>query len=97
MPQVLDFVDGKSLEEAVRPESFNEERGRKLFRGLMSALCHLHSQQIIHRDVKPSNIMLTASWLEGGWKGLPIGLCGSRPVIKLKITYSQLSNIYKKI
>jgi len=40
---------------------FSESEFKALFRGLVSAVEHLHSMWIIHRDIKMSNILYTNS------------------------------------
>ncbi|MGB8645469.1 MAG: protein kinase [Anaerolineae bacterium] len=59
---VMDYVDGQNLETIVKQsgplaETVALARIRKIF----GALKYLHSQGIIHRDVKPQNIIITPS------------------------------------
>jgi len=62
---VLEFFEGGSLEEAVPklPGSrLPELKARSLFKALLSAVCYLHTRRIIHRDVKPSNVVVSADF-----------------------------------
>src|SRR5262249_20569989 len=53
------FIAGPSLSETIDgPMEF--VRAARIARDLAQALAHAHSQRVIHRDVKPSNIMLDA-------------------------------------
>lgn len=56
---LMDFCEGKSLSHLIREEK-RLEPGRAifLFEQIASALSHAHSRGVIHRDVKPSNIMI---------------------------------------
>lgn len=61
----MDHLDGVSLEELLaargrleRPEEFAWLV--RIAREVASALGHLHERRLVHRDVKPGNILLTA-------------------------------------
>jgi len=56
---VMAYVNGESLAERVRrlgPLSARE--GSRLMREVASALAHAHARGIVHRDVKPDNILI---------------------------------------
>ena len=63
---VFEYVSGNTLHELL-----NESSGRRLpparaleiLRQIAEAVDHAHSRHVIHRDMKPSNVMLA----DGGW------------------------------
>ncbi|PRP81864.1 hypothetical protein PROFUN_08728 [Planoprotostelium fungivorum] len=57
---VLEYVGGGSLQDLLNTKmTLPTYQVRKLFSELIRALKHIHTQGIVHRDVKPDNIMLT--------------------------------------
>jgi len=62
---VLEFVDGGTLEDQIRsiPQNgpLRPQDIRRWSLGLLSGLGAFHSRSFVHRDVKPSNILLTRS------------------------------------
>lgn len=61
----MEYVDGKSLEWAIssirakRPDAISRNEFLTLFRQVAGALDYAHRKGVIHRDVKPANIVLT--------------------------------------
>ena len=56
------FIEGRDLGQLLkdRNTTLNNEQILRIVRGVGSALDYAHANGVIHRDVKPSNIMVTA-------------------------------------
>ena len=57
---VLDLAEGQNLEQRLEGGPLAPAEAARIARKLASALVALHAQGVVHRDVKPSNIMLAA-------------------------------------
>ena len=53
----MDYVDGGSLADLLKNGPLDMERALAVTRDIASALAAAHARQIIHRDIKPDNIM----------------------------------------
>jgi eukaryotic-like serine/threonine-protein kinase len=93
---VMPFVDGVSLRarlvRAGGPLPLNE--ALTFLRELLDALAHAHAQGLVHRDVKPENIMLAgrhAMVLDFGVaKALQTAREGARPVVRAEGTLTSI-------
>ncbi len=57
---VMEFIDGETVYELVSDNRCVEEKeALRLIRQCARALHHAHQQGLIHRDVKPKNLMIT--------------------------------------
>jgi len=56
--QVIEFVDGFTLEEYLGMRPFTARAAAELIALLADALHYAHEQGIVHRDVKPANVLL---------------------------------------
>jgi serine/threonine-protein kinase len=57
---VLEYVEGKSLRDALADGPLELGRAIHITRQIASALARAHSLGIVHRDLKPENVMLVA-------------------------------------
>lgn len=80
---VMEYVDGETLEAAVKGVNMTEEKARKIADQLLDAMEYMHAKQTVHRDIKPSNIMLTHRG--GDVKLIDFGLSDSETFCVLKI------------
>jgi serine/threonine-protein kinase len=55
---VMDYVRGKTLEEVVAEGPMDPEKVKEIFSSLLEALDYAHRIGVIHRDLKPTNIMI---------------------------------------
>jgi eukaryotic-like serine/threonine-protein kinase len=55
---VMEYVPGESLASALRHGPLGPRRVARMARELGGALDHAHAQGVVHRDVKPANVLL---------------------------------------
>lgn len=57
----MEYIGGGSLEDAIRNGSLSVTDAVKYISQVLSALEHAHSKNVLHRDIKPGNILLDGS------------------------------------
>nr|WP_044283820.1 serine/threonine-protein kinase [Myxococcus stipitatus] len=72
---VMEFVEGRSLREAISASALTPQQGLKLLLQAARAIECAHDKDIIHRDLKPENILLDG---RGNVKVADFGLAGIR-------------------
>jgi pimeloyl-ACP methyl ester carboxylesterase len=79
---VLEWVSGTTLGRAALPRPCSEHEFLRIALPVTEALAAAHSSNIVHRDIKPGNVLLTES---GGVKLVDFGLA------KLRDAHEQLT------
>ena len=72
----IEYIDGETLTEklASNPQYFKKrENCDKFIKQLLSAVQYLHSNQVVHLDIKPDNILITR--INNDVKLVDLGLC----------------------
>lgn len=57
---ILDYVDGTPLDKFLELKPTHNVRHR-IINELLDAVAYLHAKQIVHKDLKPSNILITTN------------------------------------
>jgi tetratricopeptide (TPR) repeat protein len=55
---VMEYVDGPSLAELAAAGPMRPERALPILRSVAEALDHAHAEGVVHRDVKPANVLV---------------------------------------
>lgn len=59
---ILEYVEGRGMFEGPGPTGgIGEDNAQKYFRGLVAGVMYLHNRRIIHGDIKPENLLISAS------------------------------------
>ncbi|MGH2719372.1 MAG: Stk1 family PASTA domain-containing Ser/Thr kinase [Actinomycetota bacterium] len=86
---VMEYVEGKSLKEQISSEGpFTPERAEEIAADVCAALQFAHSHGLVHRDVKPANIMVTP---DGKTKVMDFGI--ARAVTDAGATVTQTGTV----
>lgn len=67
----MEYVEGKTLDAILPKDGLDVRTFLDWFVQLSEALCHAHEKGVVHRDIKPGNIMITD---DGTLKILDFGL-----------------------
>jgi serine/threonine protein kinase len=73
---VMELIEGRSLSDSITATGLSMETVMRYGVQIADALAHAHDRGIVHRDLKGSNVMITA---EGRVKVLDFGLSPTWP------------------
>jgi serine/threonine-protein kinase len=86
---VMEYVDGRTLRDLLRDDRrLLPERALEITDGVLRALEYSHRAGIVHRDIKPGNVMLTRS---GQVKVMDFGI--ARAVSDAQATMTQTAQV----
>jgi serine/threonine protein kinase len=72
---VMEYLEGRSLGEVLeREHHLRPRRALRILRHVLTGLAHAHAHGIVHRDIKPDNVVLTIQGNEEIAKILDFGI-----------------------
>src|SRR5215475_8471532 len=81
---VMEFVEGRTLRELLRHDrKLPPSRAAEITDGVLTALDYSHRHGIVHRDIKPGNVMVTRS---GDVKVMDFGIARALARVPLTMT-----------
>jgi eukaryotic-like serine/threonine-protein kinase len=80
---VMEYVEGETVAAALRRGPLRPERALDVVRATASALDHVHGAGVVHRDVKPGNVLLGR---DGAVKLVDLGIAHATEHTRLTLT-----------
>jgi len=68
---VLEYVDGQSIDRYCDAHALGIEARLRLFLDVLAAVAHAHANLVVHRDIKPGNVLVS---VDGDVKLLDFGI-----------------------
>src|SRR5271157_1114598 len=87
---IMEYVDGVTLADRLERGPFSTAEALNYIDQVLSALSYAHGKHIIHRDIKPGNMMLTP---QGVVKLMDFGLARSGNEVGLTMTGSTVGSL----
>ncbi|GAA2176481.1 Stk1 family PASTA domain-containing Ser/Thr kinase [Agrococcus versicolor] len=56
---VMEYVDGRMVKDTIADGPLSESEAARITKGMLTALDYSHRAGIVHRDMKPGNVMVT--------------------------------------
>ncbi|MBL4952635.1 Stk1 family PASTA domain-containing Ser/Thr kinase [Neobacillus sp. OS1-32] len=89
---VMEYVDGQTLKQYIQQNSpLRVEKAIEIMKQLTSAISHAHHNHIIHRDIKPHNILIDH---EGNVKVTDFGIATALSATAITQTNSVLGSVH---
>jgi eukaryotic-like serine/threonine-protein kinase len=83
---VMEYVQGRTVRDLLRDgERISIDRALEIASSILSALDYSHRQGLIHRDIKPGNVMLT---LDGTVKVMDFGIARALDDVNSTVTHT---------
>jgi eukaryotic-like serine/threonine-protein kinase len=86
----MQYVEGETLADRIKPKPLDVKQSLEIAIQIADALAEAHSHGIVHRDVKPQNIMITprgqVKVLDFGLAKLTVEFCGGETDTEILLT-----------
>lgn len=83
---VMEYVEGRTVRDLLRDgERISIDRALEIVASILSALEYSHRQGLIHRDIKPGNVMLT---VDGKVKVMDFGIARALDDVNSTVTHT---------
>ncbi len=83
---VQEFIEGTTLEQLQEYGAFNEVKIRQLLKDILPVLQFVHEQKVLHRDIKPPNIIIRVSERKPVLIDFGVAMMALATVVTFKLT-----------